>query len=162
MKNPFSKGNSCLNCFSTICGPLPPSFLNLRTIVIPTDNRNMSKTGILNINNADETIHYQHNGNNRYHDYVNSISFLNYFYFVFHFSKQIQRQSLRIPIKIVIHHVIMYNYVRFVLFFVFYYFPLYTCEDFYLLVNNKCAWLCLSIKNKKCASSKNIFHLIYT
>ncbi|MCA0404331.1 MAG: hypothetical protein LCH30_11180, partial [Proteobacteria bacterium] len=38
MKNPFSKGNPCLNCFSTLCGPLPPSFLNLRTVIPIEDN----------------------------------------------------------------------------------------------------------------------------
>lgn len=71
MKNPFSKGNSCLNCFSTLCGPLPPSFLNLRATVRPTDTMHMTTTGILSMNNANETIRYQHDANNHYDDYVN-------------------------------------------------------------------------------------------
>jgi len=65
MKNPFSKGSSCLNCFSTICGPLPPSFLNLRAIVIPDDNINMTTTGM---NNREERMRYQSDENGRYNN----------------------------------------------------------------------------------------------
>jgi hypothetical protein len=70
MKNPYSKGNSCLNCFSAICGPLPPSFLNLRAIVIQDDNINMTATGRININNTEQTIRYQPDENGRYNNYV--------------------------------------------------------------------------------------------
>jgi len=52
MKNPFSKGNSCLNCFSTLCGPLPPSFLNLRATVRPNNERTIHR------NNLDDGIGY--------------------------------------------------------------------------------------------------------
>lgn len=31
--NPFSRGSLWLNCFAALCGPLPPSFLNLRRLV---------------------------------------------------------------------------------------------------------------------------------
>jgi len=72
VKNPYSKGNSCLNCFSTLCGPLPPSFLNLRQIIIVDESVNMTPTGTINLNNTDEIIRYQPDENGRYiNDYVN-------------------------------------------------------------------------------------------
>lgn len=59
--NPFSRGNMWLNCFATLCGPLPPSCLNLRAIV-------KEETQIPD-NNLSETIRYhpEENGvpNNR-------------------------------------------------------------------------------------------------
>jgi hypothetical protein len=54
IKNPFSKENSCLNCLSTLCGPLPPSFLNLRAEVTHDDNIHLTTTGMMNINNREE------------------------------------------------------------------------------------------------------------
>jgi hypothetical protein len=69
LKNPFSKGNPCLNCFSALCGPLPPSFLNLRAVVMPDDNLNITSTR----NNVEETVRYQMDENGRYTDYVNII-----------------------------------------------------------------------------------------
>ena len=68
MKNPFSKGNSCLNYFSTICGPLPPSFLNLRAVVIPDEDTHRIR--IMNMNNTEEIIRYQPD------DYVRDLSVL--------------------------------------------------------------------------------------
>ncbi|CAF0773037.1 unnamed protein product [Adineta steineri] len=65
MKNPFSRGNPCLNCFAALCGPLPPSFLNLRAIVTPDNNNiNMSPTRMMNTINIDETRQYQRDDNN--------------------------------------------------------------------------------------------------
>jgi hypothetical protein len=105
-----------LNCFSTVCGPLPPSFLNLRSTVTPNDNINMTTTGMLNINSTEETIRYHPDENGRYNNYV---IYLNYELlkirkkkiFFYYFSEYIQRQYLHIPIinKLVIHHVIMCN-----------------------------------------------------
>jgi palmitoyltransferase ZDHHC9/14/18 len=40
--NPFSRGNCWLDCFSTLCGPLPPSFLNLRALVKQENNISMN------------------------------------------------------------------------------------------------------------------------
>jgi hypothetical protein len=67
MKNPFSKRNPCLNCFSALCGPLPPSFLNLRAVVAP-DNDIMITTP--RNNNTDETRRYQMDENGYYTDHV--------------------------------------------------------------------------------------------
>ncbi|CAF1084045.1 unnamed protein product [Rotaria sordida] len=65
MKNPYSKGHSCLNYFSILCGPLPPSFLNLRAIVKPDDHINMTRNAMMNTNNAQDLIRYQHEENRR-------------------------------------------------------------------------------------------------
>ncbi|CAF3444367.1 unnamed protein product [Rotaria sp. Silwood1] len=68
MKNPYSKQNPCVNCFSTLCGPLPPSFLNLRAIVKPDDHTNMRKNNMMNNNNnnnVEEMIRYQSEENRR-------------------------------------------------------------------------------------------------
>ncbi|CAF3025094.1 unnamed protein product [Rotaria sp. Silwood2] len=80
MKNPYSKGNPCVNCFSTICGPLPPSFLNLRAIVKTDDHINMIRNNMMN-NNAEEMIRYQtednrrtNNNNNNNRVYTTTIS----------------------------------------------------------------------------------------
>jgi hypothetical protein len=67
MKNPYSKGNPCLNCFRTLCGPLPPSFLNLRAIVTPDDNINMTSARVTNPN---DTTRYQLDENGRFNNYV--------------------------------------------------------------------------------------------
>ncbi len=70
MKNPFSKGNSCLNCFSTLCGPSPPSFLNPRAIITPDDGIGMSPAGIINSNTTEEILRYQPDRNGHHNNYV--------------------------------------------------------------------------------------------
>ena len=59
MKNPYSKGNPCLNCFSTLCGPLPPSFLNSKAVVKLDDHTNMIKNEMIDTSDAEETVRYQ-------------------------------------------------------------------------------------------------------
>lgn len=54
--NPFSRGSSFLNCFSTLCGPLPPSFLNLRA-KIKQDNSTLIEMNYNN-NNQHDSIGY--------------------------------------------------------------------------------------------------------
>jgi len=70
MKNPFSKGNPCFNCFQTLCGPLPPSFLNLRSIVTPDDNINRTAARMTNSTNVNDTTRYQLDENGRFNNYV--------------------------------------------------------------------------------------------
>jgi len=38
LTNPFSRGHFWSNCVSILCGPLPPSFLNLRATVKEENN----------------------------------------------------------------------------------------------------------------------------
>ncbi|CAF1651776.1 unnamed protein product, partial [Adineta ricciae] len=63
MKNPFSRGNPCLNCFAALCGPLPPSFLNLRMVATPDNHNfmsmNMVSSRAFNPDNADDILRYQ-------------------------------------------------------------------------------------------------------
>ncbi|CAF1240009.1 unnamed protein product [Adineta steineri] len=61
IKNPFSRGNGWLNCFGTLCGPLPPSFLNLRTIV--QQENNIPMTTMRMNDSLQETTKY-HTGEN--------------------------------------------------------------------------------------------------
>ncbi|CAF3268509.1 unnamed protein product [Rotaria socialis] len=56
LSNPFSRGHSLLNCFSALCGPLPPSFLNLRAIVKQENNIPMTAIGMNN--SQHDTIRY--------------------------------------------------------------------------------------------------------
>jgi len=98
MKNPFSKGNSCLNCFSTLCGPLPPSFLNLRATVRPNNERTIHR------NNLDDGIGYHPEEN---HHVRNSNLFMfNKMNFEL-FSETIQHHYLHI--LIVIRHANTFN-----------------------------------------------------
>lgn len=79
MKNPFSRGNPCLNCFAALCGPLPPSFLNLRSVATP-DNHNFMHMNIVssrafNPDNADDILHYQIDEPARMNNYVRELFF---------------------------------------------------------------------------------------
>jgi hypothetical protein len=76
MKNPFSKGNPCVNCFSTLCGPLPPGLLDLRAIVTPDDNIHMSPTRMMNTTNTNNTLRYQVDENGHFTNYVIYLLFL--------------------------------------------------------------------------------------
>ncbi|UJR37186.1 hypothetical protein I4U23_029894 [Adineta vaga] len=71
MKNPFSKGNPCLNCFAALCGPLPPSFLDLRATVTPDNNNfiHMVPTQMTNSNNTNETSRYHLDEHDRVNNY---------------------------------------------------------------------------------------------
>ena len=68
--NPFSRGNGLLNCFATICGPLPPSFLNLRAVVNQDNNIPMTTAGANNNNNPQEMIRYYPDENGNYSNRV--------------------------------------------------------------------------------------------
>ncbi|CAF1299924.1 unnamed protein product [Rotaria sordida] len=68
LTNPFSHGNPLLNCFSTLCGPLPPSFLNLRAIIKQDNNIPMTTTGMNH--NLQETIRYHPDENGIYNKRV--------------------------------------------------------------------------------------------
>lgn len=52
-----------MNCFSTICGPLPPSFLDLRAIVEPNDHIKKLKNGTVSV---PSTTRYPLEENHRY------------------------------------------------------------------------------------------------
>jgi len=77
--NPFSRGNCWLDCLSTLCGPLPPSFLDLRALVKQENNTNTIRyhpddNGIFNNRVWDSSIEYpsQQQQQHRYipRDYV--------------------------------------------------------------------------------------------
>jgi hypothetical protein len=66
--NPFSRGSPWLNFFSTLCGPLPPTFLNLRAIVKQNNDIPMTTAGTNN--NLQETIRYHPDENGIYKNRV--------------------------------------------------------------------------------------------
>ncbi|CAF0992825.1 unnamed protein product [Adineta ricciae] len=74
--NPFSRGNGLVNCFATLCGPLPPSFLNLRAIVKQENSIPMTVTGTNNNNNntSDGIVRYFPEENGNYSNQVGNTS----------------------------------------------------------------------------------------
>ncbi|CAF5173694.1 unnamed protein product, partial [Rotaria magnacalcarata] len=68
LSNPFSRGHSLLNCFSALCGPLPPSFLNLRAII--KQENNIPKTATGTNNNLHDTLQYHPDENGIYNNRV--------------------------------------------------------------------------------------------
>ena len=62
-----------MNCFSILCGPLPPSFLDLRAIVYPDDGMTMFPTSMNNAINTDNTRRYPVERNGLYQEYVSEL-----------------------------------------------------------------------------------------
>lgn len=62
--NPFSRGNALLNCFATLCGPLPPSFLDLRAVV--KEDNSIPMVTIETNRNAHDTVRYHADDNGSY------------------------------------------------------------------------------------------------
>lgn len=62
-----------MNCCSALCGPLPPSFLNLRAIIYPDDAISMFPTSMNNTINSDETRRYPMERNGLYQEYVSEL-----------------------------------------------------------------------------------------
>ena len=84
--NPFSRGSPWLNFFATLCGPLPPSFLNLRDIIKQDDNIPMTATAVNH--NLQETVRYHpdENGTNKNRVvcvFADTENHLVYYFFVF-------------------------------------------------------------------------------
>ncbi|CAF1364672.1 unnamed protein product [Rotaria magnacalcarata] len=65
VKNPFSKGNGCVNCFTTLCGPLPPSFLDLRATIKADGHINRVKNEPMSTTNIEPIIQFQPEDNRR-------------------------------------------------------------------------------------------------
>jgi hypothetical protein len=61
MDNPFSKGNSGLNCLSTFYSSLPPSCLDLRTIVIADESATVTAMSMMTAHPTSDSTSYQVN-----------------------------------------------------------------------------------------------------